>query len=317
MTGIGTTSLSPLPATLAPSVSLPTAPVQLERASDWLASKPPLAFLLCILVICCTEALTRTLKLREKKKFDAARLATSDSRELEHVSLEHFKKTQLLDVARASTYLLLIFGAVLVYDIQAFSYLLIALGAVIITLKEIVTSSVGYFIVLSNYTVGDDVRVNGQLGEIVRIRLLSTAIVGKEENGEHNGKLFNIPNYLFYQGIIEQQELKSNTSRHITIKAVYMPDNYTEKFDTWVRNLKAFLDDTLPVRSAEDVGHYRGFTGSRYKLNYSYDEDGDVVVSIAYVSSTKTALSKKEKIVHYIESTKRTDKQGKTKKSDK
>jgi hypothetical protein len=296
-------------------LSTPSAPLQnIEHTADILASKPSIAIGVFLTIFVVTEAVSRFLKSKEKQRFDTERAASDDARALETLSLEHFKRSQLVDVVRASVYILLLLAAILIYDIQAFSYVLIALGAFIIVLKELVSSAVGYFFVLTTYTVGDDVRVAGQLGEIVRIRLLSTAITGKEENGEHNGKLFNVPNYYFFQGVIEQQELKSSTSRHITLKAVYIPGHYTEKFDVWVRNLKAMLDDTLPVRSVEDVGHYRGFTGARYKLNYSFDEDGDAVVSIAYVSSTKTALTKKEKIVHYIESTKRLG--TKNKKSD-
>lgn len=270
-----------------------------------LAAKPTIALAVVILLVIATEVTVRMVKRRERDHYTAARTTTTHARELETLSLNYFKKNQLYDILRGAVYVCIALAGVLLYDIQAFSYVLLGLGALIVVLKEMVASVVGYGFVLTSYTVGDDVRINDRLGEIVRIGLLSTSLVGKEDNGEYNGKLFQVPNYHFLQNIVEQQELRSSTLRHITLKAVYTRENYREAFGVWMRNLKHFLDDTLPTRVGEDVGNYRGYTGAKYKTNVVYNDKGDVVVSITFVSSTASAQSKKEAIVAYIEDTKR------------
>jgi hypothetical protein len=54
----------------------------------------------------------------------------------------------------------------------------------------------------------------------------------------------------------------------------------------------------------KDVGNFKSYAGMKYKLHYDYDEDGYVLVAISFISSTKTALPKKESIISFIESTK-------------
>lgn len=266
---------------------------------------------MCVIIVIATEAIATTSKRTTKQRYTTALAEAKDPNEIETISITYFRTMQFVDVARVATYGALFIGGILLYNIEALSYLVIILGALTVALKEIVASMVGYLFVLYGYRVGDDVRVAGQLGEIVRIRLLSTDIAGEDENGEHNGKLYTIPNYHFYQGTVERQELNVSAFRHTALSIVFTNEKYLLPFNEWIAALKAFLDATLPVRATADVGYFRGFTGARYKLNYAYDTSGNLVVSIAFVSSTKTTLQKKEKIVTYIESTKRQHKEKK------
>jgi hypothetical protein len=207
----------------------------------------------------------------------------------------------MLGIVRAT--LLFIYGltAVLLYDIQAFSFLALALGALVVIQKENINSLFAYLFVLSNYNVGDDVRVKETLGEIVRISPLQTVIVGKEESGEYSGKRIGIPNYLFQAEQVEVQELRADTYRRIIIRAVYHQDEYGVDFNEFLNKIRAFLDDFLPKRNLNQVGSFRSFAGAQYKLNFDYDEDGYIVVRIGFISRPHDVIDRKEQIIEFIE----------------
>jgi hypothetical protein len=107
------------------------------------------------------------------------------------------------------------------------------------------------------------------------------------------------------QGAIEKQELKMSSFRRVAIKALYEPDAFNLPFNEWLAGLKIFLDETLPLRKLGSVGHFRGYAGIKYKINYEYNDLGKVMVTIAFVSSASSALYKKETIILFIEGTKK------------
>ncbi|MFZ2593936.1 MAG: hypothetical protein WAX38_04160 [Minisyncoccia bacterium] len=256
-----------------------------------------------VLILIIVETALRTTKSKVKNTFEAATTEVSDNHELELLTIRYFKQMQMFDLLRMGAYILAILGGFLIYDVQAFSYIVVALGALIIVMKENVNSIAAYFYILSHYDVGDDVKIDGNLGEIIRIRPLSLALAGKDDSGDYNGKLFQIPNYKILQNIVEVQELKSDNFRRVTVNAVYIADKFSDSFDTWLTQLKEFLSETLPLRKIGDVGHYRGFAGKKFKVTYDYDDDGDVLVRISFIANPLKAGERKEKIISYIEKT--------------
>jgi hypothetical protein len=190
------------------------------------------------------------------------------------------------------------------YDVRAFSFFAVALGAIIIALRDVIISLLAYPHVVLVYDIGDDIRVNGLFGEIVRVQPFSTHIAGKDERGDYDGKLHAIPNAKFLLESVERQEIKNSNQRRVVLHALYKQEEYRDAFDVWLLTLKKVLDESLPKRSLKDVGNFKSYAGMKYKLHYDYDEDGYVLVIISFISSTKTALSKKEAIISFIESTK-------------
>jgi hypothetical protein len=88
----------------------------------------------------------------------------------------------------------------------------------------------------------------------------------------------------------------------VVIQAVYNSESFGVNFSDWLQKTKDFLDDELPMRRLEHVGNYRGFSGTRYKMNYDYDDDGEVFVKISFIADPAKSLARKEKIVAFIES---------------
>jgi Mechanosensitive ion channel len=269
---------------------------------DTLFSRPFLATVVLVAIVVGAEITVRLTKRKTRSQFDTEKAAAGSSKELEQVTLRYNKRIQMLDIVRLAILFLALLLACMVYDIKAFSYILVALGALIIAMRESVNSLMSYFYILAHYDIGDDIRINNMLGEITRIRPINTTLVGKDDNGEYNGKLISIPNYSFLMTAVESQELKSDNYRRAVIQAIYNNTEFSQPFSVILQKIKLFLDHELPLRKLDQVGNYRSYSGSRYKLNYDYNAEGDVVIRIAFVTSPSHALERKEKIIAFIES---------------
>ena len=231
------------------------------------------------------------------------------SEEAERESLRYFSKLHIVSIVRMMYFFILVMILIATYDIRAFSFFAVAFGAIIIALRDVIISLLAYTHVVFSYDIGDDIRISGVFGEIVRVRPLSTQIAGKDERGDYNGKLQIIPNSKFLLETIERQEIKNGTHRIVTLQALYNREEYVDPFSEWLPLLKSTLDTILSKRSLKDVGNFKSYAGIKYKLHYDYDKDGYVIITISFISSTKTALDKKEKIIAFIESTKHCNKE--------
>jgi hypothetical protein len=257
-----------------------------------------------IVFILVSQGIVWFLKFRLRRMYAHATKDLADMDEVQEVSLAYFRRRQILDVVRALLLLVTVFLGVLFYNIQAFSFLALALGAVVINQKENINSIIAYFYLLSNYNVGDDIGMNGNFGEIVRISLFHTIFAGKDENGEYNGKRITIPNYQFLLNPTEQQNLKADTHRQIVMDIPFSAEIYGRTFDAFVKELRAFLDELLPKRNLRQVGSYRGFAGAQYKINFDYNATGGIVVRLSFISRARDAVERKEGVVTFLESLK-------------
>jgi len=255
-----------------------------------------------IVIVLVAEAALYILRRRLARTYHNERKAMENSAAAEGLSAGYYRKRQVLGLIRAGVLLVALLIAALLYDIQAFGVLALALGAIVVIQKENINSLVAYFFVLSSFKVTDDIRVGDTLGEIVRISPFVTVLAGKEENGESNGQLVYVPNYRLITETIRLQELKSTTYRRVIIRAVYIPGEYAVNFDEYLSRTRAFLDEFLPKRGLDRVGNFRSFAGSQYKINFDYDDDGYIVVRIAFISRPYDVVDRKEQIIEFLES---------------
>jgi hypothetical protein len=255
-----------------------------------------------IFLLIIAEVFFRRYKTRLKKNFTQNTQSLDSLEEIEDLTLDFYQKSQKVDVIRFISFFFGLILLLLIYDIRALSFLAVATGAFILVLKEVLASLVLYPYVLARHQVGDDIRIRGNLGEIVKIKLLSVAFAGKEDTGEFNGKLFYVPNYVFMTEAVEQQELKNHDYRRAHLRTVYVPKDFGMPFGQWLGLLREFLDELLPKRNLDKVGNYKSYAGVRYKLGYDYGEDGELYVDISYVVSPHKAKKVKEDIVLFIES---------------
>lgn len=264
-----------------------------------------LAYVICFIPYVIFEVSIRSYKESLKKEYSNKKELIHSGEEAELVSLEHFNKLQNIDITRIVIFLLLLVVVLSIADVRTFSFLAVTIGAIIITLRDYVISLVSYIYVLANFDIGDDIKITSVLGSIVRIRPLTVSLAGKDAHGDQNGILHHIPNSKFITEFVERQEIKDNNYRSVTLQALYSNELFVEKFSIWLSNLKKQLDILLTKRSLRDVGNYKSYAGIKYKLYYDYNEDGEIVVSISFISRTKNAALRKEEIIEYIETTKR------------
>ena len=241
------------------------------------------------------------VRAKRKSRYEASRQAVSNSRELEALTLEFNKQNQFLNSVQVIAVLIAVFLSFLVYDVQAFSVTVLGIGAILVILRESVSSFIASFLILASYEVGDDIKMGDSLGEIATIKLLSTSIVGKEETGEYNGKLIHIPNFLFLQQKVEVQELKTTNYRLASILLTQQHDVAKASFEELVTKTRTFLDGLLPVRSVNEIGHFKNYAGRRYRLYLDYSKDGFATMRIAFVTHPDNISELREKIMGFLE----------------
>jgi hypothetical protein len=263
-------------------------------------------FLVSILCIVLTVELgiriyTNRLRYQYRKRQEVL----TDESAVEDLTFEYYSKKQRTIFVRTVVFVLAVFLGVSYYDVRAFSFLAVALGALIMTFKETVVSMITYFHILRNYKVGDDVKVGAVRGEILNIRPTVTTILGKEEDSEYNGKVTTVQNYQFVMNPVERQEMKTHSYLLTSLAIPYNSREYKHGFESFMGKVKHFLDELLPYRNMKNVGYYRSYSGSRYKLNYTYDGDARVIIHISFVSKPKRIADRKEKIVQFVETLKK------------
>lgn len=256
---------------------------------------------LLILLLLGTEVGIRFVRRRRRQLFLAEKKEATNARELETITLAYNRSNQVLGVVRLSAYVVAAFLAILFYDIQAFSYLVIGVGAILVILRESVSSLIAYLYILAVYDVGDDIRISDTLGEIARIAPFYTSIVGKEESGEYNGKLTLVPNYLFLQQKTERQELKTTNYRRASVLWTYDREHASARFMDIVRDLRTFLDGLLPVRGAHEIGFFRSYAGRRYRLGLDFNAEGKPTIRVAFVAHPDDAGPLREQVIAFLE----------------
>lgn len=261
-----------------------------------------LTLLIIFLII---EISLRQLKKKKRSQYDGKKTTIESLEQIEDLSLEHYKELQQIDVIRLVLLCLGVVTILGVYNVKILSVIAVATGALILALRESFTSFFAYFYILSNFKLGDDIKINNALGEIVGIKPLYTALSGKDENGEYNSKLNYIPNFMFFNQTIERQPLKSDDYRKLSLQILYTQNAFAYDFETWLSQIEAYLDDILPKRAMTKVGHFKGYGGIRYKMNFDYNDKGEVVVKISFITRSFRVLEQRESIIRFVEGLKK------------
>lgn len=216
--------------------------------------------------------------------------------------LQHYRKSQIVDIVRILGFLLAI-GSLIVYAVPgAFSFLAIATGAMILTFKDAILSFMSFFYIIAHFKVGDTIGVSGARGEIIYIRFLNVWLVGRDANTEHTGTLHVVPNSRFILDIVQKEELSSASYRLEQIEIPFDPHDFHVSFEVFLKNLENFLSKNLKVRSIKQVGNYRSFAGTAYKLDFTYTNRGKMMVTVQFVGKAWHLSDATKNIVVFIES---------------
>jgi hypothetical protein len=221
--------------------------------------------------------------------------------EIEQQALRYYSRRQVFDVARALVLVVVALTAILFYDIQAFSVMVLVVGAIVIGQKENINSIFAYFHILSRYPTGSDVKVKENFGEIARISFLNTTLVGKDGHGAYNGKRVMIPNYEFLMHAVEVQDLKSETLRPIEMRVYFDPREFVCTFKVFLSAVEHVLETRVPLNSPAQAGNYRGFAGVRYVLDFEYEDVETIVVHITFLARPDQGQVYKRMVADVVE----------------
>lgn len=254
-----------------------------------------------IIIFIILEIYLRIKKKNLKKKYNYKKDKVEDFEDMEKIWIEYYRKSQKLFATRI---LAIFFGISIIFiamDVKTLSLLAVLAGTIVIVLRDYIFSFITFFYIISIYKIGDDVRTDTILGEILRINPLYVAIAGKDEDGDYNGKLHRIPNSIFITQKIEIQEIKTDDYRRVLLQIIYSKEKFKDSFEPWVEKIKKFLEDTLPARTLERVGHFKGYLGIKYKINYDYNDKSEVVVRISFIARPPKNIELKERIIEFVE----------------
>ena len=260
-----------------------------------------LGFFVAVAIITVVELVMLYFRYKNKLWYKQTRKNIDNPLDVEQISLQYYRNTQIYNGIRFATIMIGVFLVILMYDTKVFSVFAIVLGAIIVLLKDIILSFLSYLFVISQFTIGDDIRLHGYFGEIVKIKPLFTALLGKDDEGQYNGKLVQVPNYIFIQNEIERHTLKVETPRLHSLLVAYKPSKFNNNFDEFVIKLDALLDAQLPVPSLYDVMHYRSFAGIAYQQQFDYTKDGDIHIVVQFVAKQNEGVQHKSNIIREIE----------------
>lgn len=274
--------------------------------ADEILSSQKIYFVIFVLILILPfHIATAFYKRWVKNRYDKIRSKLETLEDIEKKSIDYYSKNQAVDIFRFVIYFLIIAVSMLLFGFQGFSVLAVAVGTFILILKEPIVSMISYLFLVPQYPIGSDIKISGVIGEVVRIKMFYTGLAGKEDNGEYNGKFYVIPNHLFFQSIVERQEIKSEHYRTIFMTFLYKKEEHPKLFKDWVYDFRTKLDELLPMRNLSEVGNYKSYAGVKYKLNYDYNDNGFVQVKLSFIAKPgKAAINKKEEIIDYIESCK-------------
>lgn len=261
--------------------------------------------LVLVAIVLMIELILSTYLQQLKSSFERKQIGMTDESEIEELSIDYYSRKQRVSLARAGILSGAVLIGLLVYDVRAFTFIALAVGAGILVFKESINSIISYFHILSNYHVGDDICVLGVRGEVLHIRPLVTTILGKNDDGEYNGRVTSIPNYQFTWTPVERMQMKSNSYMLVSLNIPFETSLFKKPFAEFIVDLKAHLDGMLPRRTIKKVGFFRSYVGYRYKIEYSYDPDARILMHITFVSQSRRIADRKERIIDYIESCKK------------
>jgi len=219
----------------------------------------------------------------------------------------YYKKNQVFDLVRLALSVACIAYVLVTYQSWFFSVFAIWIWAMVLTFQSVILSFGIYFYLLSQYRVGDTVKI-GDIAqwEIMYIEPLYMAIAEKNDDADHTGKLYVISNKTVWENPIVRVKLSLRSySKHI-IRIGYEPWLFSCSFEEFIQKIEQFLNSTLPQLPKKAYNHYQSYVGFKYKLDFEPGEmrnSGQVMyIDIWFIVMLIDLPHYKREIMWYIDS---------------
>lgn len=275
-----------------------------ESFRTFVSEQPFLFFIVAILLL--WSIFSQIIKTRLKRKY-LLPYEGAENLENKQFHLHYYKKLQYLNIVGVVLVVFLLFIYLLTKDKIIGTVLAVGVGAILITFQTFTISFVTYFLLVKNYQVWDTIRVGAQglQGEILSIKALYLGIAGKNDFWEHTGEFYLVPNHHIWTHPITKVNLSSeHTSKH-SLNLLYQWDQFSVGFETFVEELKAFLEQLLPRRAASEVSYFKSYIGVKYKMDFSYNNDGEASIWIWFIAKRQEGTEYKQQILAFVEGKKK------------
>ncbi|NVP17565.1 mechanosensitive ion channel [Candidatus Gracilibacteria bacterium] len=269
-----------------------------------------LIIVLYIIIELILKSKIKKLKNEINKKYSEEELENIENIDSldQDLYIEYYKGKNIIKFLR----LALVFtgiGSFILFKIPGvFSFLAIAVGAIIITFKEAILSFFGFFYISAHFRIGENIvfgdQNNAIRGEIIYINILNIGLIGKNENGEHNGQFYTVPNFKVIVDNVKREEIGIGKYRKDEFEIYFYNKLFKISYDEFLEKLKEFLDENLVKKNINNVGNYKTFIGYKYKLRFKYDKEY-LIIKIFMVEKQKAILDMQNKIALFVESYKK------------
>ncbi len=259
-----------------------------------------ITILAIVLVFLLFEIGLQVFKAKRRREFRIVKSKLNEIAQVESESMEYHRDIQRFTVARFFIVVIVILSILFVQNKES-SVFVFTFATLVLIFKEPIISFFAYMYVLSGYKIGNTIKVDDALGKIVSVKPFYTAVAGHDEVGENNGKLYQVPNYVFFQKTVERRELRTRDHRRVVVSLIYNRDVWTDTFTDWLRKLQEFLDGYLPERTLADVGNFKSYAGVKYKITFEYNDKGSIATIVSFVTSFEPMLDRKQAIFEFVE----------------
>lgn len=226
--------------------------------------------------------------------------------------ITYYKKLQLIEIVRFVLFFVIIALYGLTKNIGIMSYFSIALWAFVITFQNYIVSIAMYITLIRRHTIGDIIKIWSDkdiiLWQIIYIKPFSLWVSWMSDDWQNTGELHIIPNHLLLAKPLVKVDLKAENYQKLIISIRYNKDEFKLSFEDFLKILEWFLSKLLPTNSAKTVSHFKTYIGYKYKLDFEYEKEGSIHISIWLITKLRNIASMKRIIISYIESIKTKDK---------
>lgn len=221
--------------------------------------------------------------------------------------IEYYKRKNIIKYLRFFVALTLIWSFVLFKIPWVFSFLAIAIWAIIITFKETILSFFWFFYVTAHYRIWENILIWDLRWEIIYINVLNIWLIWKNENWEHNWQFYTVPNYKFIIDNVKREELWIWKYKKEEFEIYFYNNLFNIKYENFLIKLKEFLDENLVKKNINNVWNYKTFIGYKYKLRFKYEKEY-LIIKVNIVEKQRAILDMQDKIALFVESYKKDSK---------
>lgn len=222
--------------------------------------------------------------------------------------IEYYKRKNIIKFLRLAIAFWIVWSFILFKIPWIFSFLAIAIWAIIITFKETILSFFGFFYVTAHFRIWENIVLWDQNNtirwEIIYINILNIWLIWKNENWEHNWQFYTVPNFKFIIENIKREELGIWKYKKEEFEIYFNNNLFKISYEEFLEKLKEFLDENLVKNNINNVWNYKSFIWYKYKLRFKYEKEY-LIIKINIVEKQRAILDIQNKIALFVESNKK------------